>query len=150
EAALLLGKRLVVQAGWTDLHDLTLPESVRRRVLLTDFVAHDWLFPHAEAVIHPGGIGVTARALPHRLPMLVQPLRQGQYFQAAHLRQVGVGQAMDPRKLTAKGVARMLAERVLVPPARHAAQEKAQQLRSEDGVATACRLIEQLLRERGR
>jgi hypothetical protein len=55
------------------------------------------------------------------------------------------GYAMDPRKLSAEGVARMLAEKVAAPDTRSHAQECALALRAEDGIGTACGLIEALL-----
>jgi UDP:flavonoid glycosyltransferase YjiC (YdhE family) len=146
QAAGLLGKTLVVQAGWASLRDIALSGTAAGdRVFLTDFVSHDWLFARAEAVIHPGGIGVTARCLKHGRPMLLEPWRKDQYLHAALVRQLGVGHAMDPRKLGAEGVARMLAEKVSEPQTRTRAQECALALRAEDGIGTACGLIEALL-----
>ena len=138
QAACLLGKTLVVQAGWAGLRDLSPPGTVARdRVFLTDFVSHDWLFARAEAVVHPGGIGVTARALKHGCPMLLEPRRTDHFFHAALVRELGVGYAMDPRKLGADGVARMLAERVAAPETRSRARACAESLRrgrGEDGL----------------
>jgi sterol 3beta-glucosyltransferase len=146
EAAALLGKKLVVQTGWSGVRDIALTGSAARdRVFLTDFVSHDWLLPRAEAVIHPGGIGVTARCLKHGCPMLLEPWRKDQYFHAAFVRQLGAGHAMDPRKLGAPGLARMLAEKVGATSTRDRAQECAAVLRAENGIGTACGLIERLL-----
>jgi UDP:flavonoid glycosyltransferase YjiC (YdhE family) len=145
-AAGLLGKRLVVQAGWAGLHEADLTGTVAQgRFFRTDFVPHDWLFARAEAVVHPGGIGVTARCLKHGCPMLLEPWRKDQYFHAALVRQLQAGYAMDPRKLGAEGVARMLAEKVAAPQTRTRAQECARALAAEDGIRTACGLIEALL-----
>jgi UDP:flavonoid glycosyltransferase YjiC (YdhE family) len=148
EAAGLLGKTLVVQAGWAGLRDVDLTGTAawdRDRVLLTDFVSHDWLFARAEAVVHPGGIGVTARGLKHGCPMLLEPWRRDQFLHAARVRQLGVGYGMDPRKLSAQGLARMLAEKVMAPTTRSRAGECALALGAEDGIGAACGLIEALL-----
>jgi UDP:flavonoid glycosyltransferase YjiC (YdhE family) len=146
QAAGMLRKKLIVQAGWAGLGDLAPPEAAAwDHVLRTDFVSHDWLFARAEAVIHPGGIGVTARALRQGCPMLLEPWRKDQYLHAALVRQLGAGHAMDPRRLGAEGVARMLAERVAAPDTRRRSCECAQSLHGEDGVETACGLIEALL-----
>jgi UDP:flavonoid glycosyltransferase YjiC (YdhE family) len=147
-AARLLGKTLVVQTGWgwAGLRDIALLDTgAGDHVFLTDFVSHDWLFARAEAVVHPGGIGVTARCLKHGCPMLLEPWRKDQYYHAARVRQLGVGYAMDPHKRGAEGVARMLAEKVTAPATRSRAQECAKALRAEDGIGTACGLIEALL-----
>jgi UDP:flavonoid glycosyltransferase YjiC (YdhE family) len=146
QAAGLLRKKLVVQAGWAGPGNLTPPKAAAwDHVLCIDFVSHDWLFARAEAVVHPGGIGVTARALRQGCPMLLQPWRKDQYHHAALVRKLGAGHAMDPRKLGVEGVARMLAERVTVPDTRRRARECAESLQSEHGVGTACGLIEALL-----
>jgi UDP:flavonoid glycosyltransferase YjiC (YdhE family) len=146
QAAGLLGKPLVVQAGWARPDDLALPETeTRDRVFLVDFVSHDWLFPRALAVVHPGGIGVTARCLRLGCPMLLAPWRKDHYLHASLVRQLGAGYAMDPRKLGAHALARMLAEKVTASPTRSRAEECSEAVRAEDGIGTACGLIEALL-----
>ncbi len=145
QAAALLGNPLVVQAGWalSDVRDEAVQQATAgARVFVAEFVSHDWLFARARAVIHPGGIGVTARCLRHGCPMLVEPWRNDQYLHSMLMRQLGVGHAMDPRKLGAPGLARMLAERVTTPGTVRRARECALAVRAEDGIATACRLIE--------
>jgi UDP:flavonoid glycosyltransferase YjiC (YdhE family) len=142
-AAGLLGKPLVVQTGCSGPREIALVGThARDHVVLTEFVSHDWLFPRAEAVIHPGGIGVTARGLKHGCPMLLEPWRKDQYHHAGLVRQLGVGYAMDPRKLGAPGLARMIAEKVAAPNTRSRARECAGALAAEHGIGTACGLIE--------
>ena len=138
-----LGKNLVVQTGWADLPKDFVPCGINpRHILMTPFLAHDWLFARAEAVIHHGGIGVTARALKHGCPVLVEPYRKDQFHHAALIRNLKAGHAMHLGKLTVEGVARMLAEKVCVAETRHCAQEIGRMVCGEDGIASACQLIE--------
>jgi UDP:flavonoid glycosyltransferase YjiC (YdhE family) len=146
QACAVLGKKLVVQTGWADLHDDCLPPDARAdEVLLAAFLPHDWLFAHALAVCHHGGLGVTARALKHGCPTLLMPYRKDQLYHAAVVRALGAGGGIDPRKLTVAGLVRMLGERICVEETRQRAQALGASLRAEDGVGTACGLIEDLL-----
>ena len=143
QAAAQLGKKLVIQTGWLDQSKASLPPKVNREnILMAPFLSHEWLFAHAAAVIHQGGISVTARALRHGCPMLVIPQRRDQLFHTARIKALSVGAAMHPLKLTANGVARMLSERACVPAAIKQAQALSQAIRAEDGLAAACDLIE--------
>jgi UDP:flavonoid glycosyltransferase YjiC (YdhE family) len=146
EAARLLEKKLVVQTGWALPGDGGwLENRDAEHVLFAEFLPHDWLFARAAAVVHHGGIGATARALKHGCPVLVEPYRKDQYFNASRVRQLGAGFAVDPTRATAAGVARVLAEKVTAPATRERAQRCAEQMAGEDGVGTACRYIEECL-----
>lgn len=143
-AAQSLQRKLVVQTGWTELPADAVAAGAH--VQFARYLPHDWLFARADAVIHHGGIGVTARALKHGCPMLIAPYRKDQYFHATLVRALGVGFAMLPAKLTPAGMSRMLAERLFAEPVRAAAQECKDKLAAEDGLDVACQLIEDLLR----
>jgi sterol 3beta-glucosyltransferase len=133
----------VVQTGWLDLTRVSLPSGIQLDyVLLAPFLPHNWLFAHAGAIIHHGGISVTARALRQGCPMLIIPFRRDQLFHAALIRTLGVGTGMHPLKLTAAGVARMLSERVCLPSSISRAQTLSQAIRVEEGLAAACHFIE--------
>jgi UDP:flavonoid glycosyltransferase YjiC (YdhE family) len=142
-AAARLGKKLVIQIGWLDPPNVRPPSELNlEHVLLVPFLSHEWLFAHAGAIIHHGGISLTARALRHGCPMLVIPQRRDQLFHAARIRALGVGAGMHPLKLTADGVARMLSERVCVPETIRQAQALGKAIGAEDGLAAACDAIE--------
>ena len=147
EAAARLGRRLVIQKGWADLSPSDLPASVDPRMIhFAEYVPHDWLFRHASALIHHGGIGTTARALCHGLPMLVEPRAFDQFVNARRILAVGLGAAAHPHKLTAEGLCRLLSEKVLTPEARRNAEAMGSRIREEDSVGVACNLIEKRLR----
>jgi UDP:flavonoid glycosyltransferase YjiC (YdhE family) len=143
EAAAILGRRLILQRGWGGLDPRGLPETIDRdSVLFVDHVPHSWLFPRAAAVIHHGGIGSTAQALRCGRPMLVEPYCNDQFFNASRAEALGVGAAADPASLTPPRLAEILEARVLTDEVAARADELSQAIRSEDGLDTACRLIE--------
>jgi UDP:flavonoid glycosyltransferase YjiC (YdhE family) len=140
EAVRRLGRRLVALTGWTEV-----PAADTADVLHRDFLAHDWLFPRAAAVIHPGGIGVTGRALRYGCPTLLEPFRADHYFHARLVQQLGTGLAANLARLTVNGLARLLAERVDSAEVRAQAQAVAARLAAEDGIGRACALIHDFL-----
>lgn len=149
KAAIRLGARLVVQCGWAGFKAKRLPPGIDSdQVFFAEHLPHDWLFPRAAALIHHGGIGTTARALRHGLPMLVEPYGNDQFDNASRILALGVGAAMHPHKLTTEGLSRIIAERVLQPAYRKRAQSVAAKLRKENGIQEACALVEQMLKGR--
>lgn len=143
QAAARLDRRLLVQSGWAGLEQ---GDWDRRAVLVIGEAPHAWLFPQVAAVIHHGGMGTTAECLRWARPMLLEPLGNDQFFNARRVLALGVGAAMHPHKLTANGLTRILAEKVLIPDVEQRARAVAEQLRAEDGLTVACDLIEAELR----
>lgn len=146
EAAGQMGRPLVIQNGWIPL------TAVQRRVLerkgkvcICGPVPHDWLLAHADAVIHPGGIGLCARALRHGVPQVVLPQRRDQYFNAQRILALRVGAAMDPKGTVVQGATQILERKVLLTRCRRAAARLARRLKREDGLLCAVNAIEQLL-----
>lgn len=145
-AAADLGCRLVVQHGWTllDREDRSWLQT-QSHVRLAGMLPHDGLFARATAVIHAGGIGLCAQTLRHGLPSLVLPHRLDQYVTARCILRTATGAALDPSKVCAGALARILAGKVLAPECCAAAQRMAKRLRGEDGLTAACAGIERLL-----
>lgn len=146
-AARRSGMRLLIQRGWANLDDAVLPESVARRdVLVTGNLPHDWLFANCSAVVHHGGIGTTARAVRHDLPMVVEPYGRDQFFNAWRVTALELGVAMHPHKLTAEGLAHAL-EVTSATRVRQRVKEVGDLIRAERGVELACAYIEEFLSE---
>jgi UDP:flavonoid glycosyltransferase YjiC (YdhE family) len=143
QAAAVLDRRLLVQSGWAGLEQ---GDWDRRAVLVIGEAPHAWLFPQVAAVIHHGGMGTTAECLRWARPMLLEPLGNDQFFNARRVLALGVGAVMHPHKLTANGLTRILAEKVLIPEVEQRARAVAELLRAEDGLTVACDLIEAELR----
>ncbi|MHB8836768.1 MAG: glycosyltransferase [Candidatus Methylomirabilia bacterium] len=147
EAAALLGMPLLVQRGWAGFTEEALPPGTDRgEVLFRDFLPHDWVFARAACAIQHGGIGTIARALRQGCPILVEPYGNDQVYNARRVHELGVGAAVHPFKVPARGLADVLATRVLVPEARRRAERIGKGLAAEDGIARACALVEDFLR----
>jgi len=145
-AAARLNRRLLIQKGWADLGPESLQDpELHGRPYFSGPVAHSWLFSRAAAVIHHGGIGTTAQAMRCGCPMVIEPYGNDQFFNGQRVLSLGLGAVMHPHRLTAEGLARVLAEKVLRPESRCRASEMSAKLSKEDGLSLACDLIEQQL-----
>lgn len=146
EAAAMLGRRLIVQPGWAGLS----PDALdRSRIFFAEHLPHDWLLPRCAALIFRGGMGTLARALRDACPMLVEPYGRDCFYNAKRLLELGVAAAMNPHKVTAEGVAKILKERVIQDNVKEQARHWADRIAAEDGVSEACRLVEHFLSARG-
>ncbi|MDJ0798880.1 MAG: glycosyltransferase [Calothrix sp. MO_167.B12] len=142
-AAMKLGRRILIQGGWSDFNESHLPAEIDRDlVMFAGFMPQDWLFAHAAAVITHGGIGTIARALRNGCPMLLEPHTYEQCFNAHKVLDWGVGAAMYPEKLTVAGIARVLEKKVLTKNYQQQAQKIKVQIHTESGLDKACNLVE--------
>jgi UDP:flavonoid glycosyltransferase YjiC (YdhE family) len=142
-AAAKLGQRILIQQGWADFNERHLPSDIdQSQVKFIGFMPQDWLFARTAALIHHGGIGTTARALRNSCPMLVEPYGNDQFFNARQIVLLGVGAAMHPMKLTVEELARVLQEKVLTSEYKQQAETLGHKIREEQGLETACSLIE--------
>jgi UDP:flavonoid glycosyltransferase YjiC (YdhE family) len=147
-AAVLLGRRLIVQRGWASFGPRHLPNDLPDgSVRFVGALPHDWLFERAAAAILHGGIGSLARALHAGCPVAVEPYGNDQFYNARQVLALGLGAALHPHRLTAEGLARILAEKVLVADCRARVEAFGARLRAEDGLTRACDLIEGWLQD---
>ena len=142
-AAALLGRGLVVQRGAAGFDAAMLAGDVEGRgVHFVDFMPQDWLLGQCGAMLHHGGAGTIARALLNGCPMVAEPLGNDQFFNAQRVLALQIGSAVNLHRIQPEGLARVLADKVLVQPARDHARALGELLRGEDGVARACDLLE--------
>ena len=145
-AAIKLNRRILIQGGWSDFNASHLPDDIDRdSVMFAGFMPQDWLFSQAAAVITHGGVGTVARALRNGCPMLLEPHTYEQCFNAHKVLTWGVGAAMYPEKLTAEGITKVLAQKVLTEDYQQKAEKIKVQINNEPGIEHACLLIEQWL-----
>ncbi len=145
-AALKLGRRILIQGGWSGLNESLLPNDIdRHQVMFAGFLPQDWLFAQAAAVITHGGIGTIARALRQGCPLLLEPHTYEQCFNAQRVLSWEVGVAMHPKQLTVEGLARVLEKKVLSDKYRHKACEISNYIQTEQGLHSACQSIESWL-----
>ena len=142
-----LGRRILIQQGWADFNESHLPSDIDRDNVMfaTGLIGHDWLFFRAAAVISHGGVGTIARSLRNGCPVLVEPLGYDQFFNALQVQKLGVGTAMDLQKLTVDRLANVLQKKILTPDYKRRAVEVGKKIKAEQGLITACDLIESWL-----
>ena len=137
------GHRVIVATGWGGL-GLPADEVPGALVHVTESIPHDWLFPRTSAVIHHGGAGTTIAGLRAGRPTLICPVVGDQSFWGHQVRRIGAGPAPIPqRRLTSQRLTpavRGLAD----DPIRRRARTLGTLIRSEDGIAEAIRVVEDL------
>jgi UDP:flavonoid glycosyltransferase YjiC (YdhE family) len=140
EVAAELDRPVVLQAGWAELGAASMPPNVRA----IGFVPHRWLFERAACVVHHGGAGTTAAALRAGVPQAIVWHLGDQSIWGQKVAQLGVGpkpcghRAFDARWLR-RAIARMLGDESL----RTRAKQLGNDIRAEDGVTQAVRVLEQ-------
>lgn len=135
-------QRAVMQSGWGGLKKADLPE----HVFVLESAPHTWLFPRMAAVVHHGGAGTTAAGLRAGVPSVIVPFFGDQPYWGEVVAQIGAGPRPIPRKqLTREGLARAINEALSNPQMRQKAAQLGRQIRAEDGVGKAVRLIEQFI-----
>lgn len=147
-AAQLLGRRLVVQEGWSGFSRELLPDDVDPdQVYLAEFLPHDWFFSRAGGLITHGGAGTLGRALRNGCPVLVEPYGNDQFFNALLMKKMGFGTAVHPHRISPERLAEVIEERLFSAQVRERAKQVASIIRDEGGVVEACEIIERRCEE---
>ena len=142
EALARSGARAVVQ-GWQQVFaDISLPPNV----FACGSLPHEWLLPRAAGIIHHGGFGTTSAAFKAGIPSLAIPHIIDQFMWGQQIHTLGVGPKPIARnKLTASSLAAAITQMQTDTAMRQKAADLGGQIRSEDGVASAVHLIENIL-----
>ena len=112
---------------------------------MLDSVPYSWLFPRMAAVVHHGGAGTTSAGLRAGVPSIIVPFFADQPFWGQRVADLGVGPQPIPRKqLTADRLAQAIQIAVTDQAMRQRAADLGAQIRSEDGIARAVEVINQL------
>jgi len=147
QAARQLGRRVLIQHGWSGLAAGEVPENVHA----AGFAPHSWLFPRAALVVHHGGAGTTASAFRAGVPTVVVPHTLDQPIWAEFARAKGCTRNVIPLGLlTPARLTAAIAGTLRSPEIARAASSFAAQIREEHGITAACRLIEGLMADRRR
>jgi len=139
-----LGRRAVFVVGHGNLEKLP---ALGGEGMGVEYAPFNELFNSAAAVVHHGGAGTTGLAMRAGRPMLVVPVAWDQPDNAARVARLGVGRTIPKRRYTAAWAAKELRRLLDHPSYSERALEIAERLRQEDGVATACDALEEVLRE---
>lgn len=115
-------------------------------VLAAEGVPHAWLFPRMGYILHHGGAGTTGAAAAAGIPNTAIPFSADQSFWARQLLRLGVGPAAPPARRLTRGCLEAILKEALANPAyRHRADALGKNIRQEDGVACAVRVIQERL-----
>lgn len=136
------GQRAIILSGWGGLQKESWPDNV----FVAEAIPHTWLFERVAAVVHHGGAGTTAAGLRAGVPSIIIPFFGDQPFWGEKVAELGVGPTAIPRqKLTAARLAQAIHQAVTDEKMRENAAALGSQIRSEDGVARAVKLIQNIL-----
>jgi UDP:flavonoid glycosyltransferase YjiC (YdhE family) len=140
KAAHLLGRRAVLLVGEGDAAELA-SDSVH----VSPYEPHGALFPRCAAVVHQCGIGTSAEALRAGVPVLAVPWGHDQFDNAQRIQRLGCGVVMRRGRYRAQRVAEQLRSLLDSEAIRAKTAAVAQQIRAEDGVASACDAVERMV-----
>lgn len=137
------GCRGIIQHGWSGLAEgRPLPPGIHA----ASYIPHTWLLPRAAAVVHHAGAGTTAAALRAGVPAVCVPHVRDQFAWAQFAVQRGCAapDSIPFRALTVERLSAAIREVVHTPRYAEAARTLGEQIRAEQGVQHARRLIESL------
>jgi sterol 3beta-glucosyltransferase len=111
-------------------------------VFAVDGIPHAWLFPRMRYILHHGGAGTTGAAAAAGVPSTATPFSADQAFWARQIHRLGVGPAAPPaRRLTRDRLEAILHDVLANPSYQRCAHDLGEELRREDGVTSALRVI---------
>jgi sterol 3beta-glucosyltransferase len=140
QALRMAGVRGVLAGGWGGLQEVPPPD-----VFLAGEVPHEVVFPRVAVIVHHGGAGTTAAAVRAGRPQVVCPFVGDQPFWGRRMHQLAVApEPIDQRRLSAPRLAAAIREAVDDAAMIGAAQRLGDQVRAENGVATAVDVLEQV------
>ncbi|KAJ7462788.1 glycosyltransferase family 1 protein [Mycena galericulata] len=145
DAVLRSGVRAILSKGWSDrlqakATDASEPEvPLPSEIYPIPSIPHDWLFQRIDACCHHGGAGTTGASLRAGIPTIIRPFFGDQFFWADRVEALGVGTGV--RKLTVETLTDSLISATTDIKQIDRARLIGEEIRSEDGVATAIESI---------
>ena len=142
KAAKSLGKRAVILYG----RENEPPDGLTGDVLGIDYAPFSQVFGPAACVVHQAGVGTTAQVLRAGVPQLIVPFSHDQPDNAARVRRAGVAEIIRRGDYHAESASISLNKILGEPQYRQNALRLKQMVDAENGTATACDAIEEILR----
>jgi rhamnosyltransferase subunit B len=137
------GQRAVLLIG-RDRRNLP-STSVPASVFVAEYAPYSELLPRAAATVHQGGVGTTAQALRAGKPMIVVPWSHDQPDNAMRIEKLGVGRVIPRNQYRTARLERELTLLLSDKACAEAALAAGHAICAENGVATACAGLEQIL-----
>lgn len=141
-AAKILGRRAVLLIG--DERN-TPQEPLPKEMIAVNYAPFELLLERSCVVVHHGGVGTTSHGLRAGIPTLIVPFAFDQSDNAVHAARLGTSRTLYRRYYKAERVARELDKLLSKPQYALKAREVGAHLRSENGAATASKLIEEFV-----
>lgn len=142
EAARALNRRALLLIG----DERNRPPSLPEGVAAFDYAPFGEVLPRAAAVVHQGGVGTTGQALRAGRPALVVPFSHDQFDNGQRVKNTGCGRWLARPNYNAATATRELRELLDNKTYETHAAHAARIIANEDGAATACDLIEDVLK----
>jgi sterol 3beta-glucosyltransferase len=134
------GVRAIIQGWEMGMRQLDLPP----KIYSARSLPHSWLLSHCAGLVHHGGFGTTSAGLRAGIPALVIPHMADQFYWAQRIHELGASpQPIRRTRLEAAGLGAALQELVQDDNLRTKASTLGKQIRAENGVENAVRLIEE-------
>ncbi len=131
-------QRVILLSGWGS----ELVSNADGSVLTINSSPHDWLFPRCKAVIHHGGAGTTGAVFRAGIPQLIIPHGMDQSFWGKQAAISGAGAwPIEINRLSETILVKAI-HQLELPKIRLQAQRIGEEIRAEDGVGQAVRIIE--------
>ena len=138
-AARALGVRALLLVGHENYRP---PGELPEGVAAFEYAPFGEVLPRAAAVVHHGGVGTTGQSLRAGRPQLVVPFSHDQFDNGARAARLGVARVLPRAKFDGRSAERELGELLHDQSYSVRAAEVGEIVRSENGAATACDLIE--------
>ncbi|KAG2155467.1 glycosyltransferase family 1 protein [Suillus clintonianus] len=145
EAVLRSGVYAILSKGWSDRlqtksSEASEPEEpLPKQIYPINSIPHDWLFQRIDAACHHGGAGTTGASLRAGIPTIIKPFFGDQFFSADRVEALGIGTGV--RKLTVESMTEALVSATTDIKQIERAKLVGEQIRAENGVATAIEAI---------
>ncbi len=141
EASAIMGRRALLATMHADHVPADLPDHVRH----VEYAPFSLLLPRCAAIVHHGGIGTCAQGLAAGIPQLTMPMGFDQPDNATHLRRLGVGSWVVPKKFTGPRVATALTDLLTDGRVRVDCNRWKAEMANGDPVGRTCEVIEGLI-----
>ena len=133
-----LGQRGLFLTAFRDHLPKNLPDTIRH----FEYLPFSRIFPRCKAIVHHGGIGTLAKGLAAGVPQLLMPLAFDQPDNARRIKQLGVGDWIDPKHFEPDRVAKKLKALIASDAVAEQCRQNALRVNTESALADSCRVVE--------
>ncbi len=138
KALRLMGRRGILLTPFVETIPAKLPPEIRH----FSYVPFSEVLPRAAALVYHGGIGTCAQTLRAGIPHLIQPMAHDQLDTLSRVRDLGVGDGIDPKRFKARRIAEVLGKLLEDERVRERAKEVAGLFDGWDWMEEACEVVE--------